>query len=670
MLTQDNKRFSIQTPMGKDALLLARFRGTEGLSEMFRFDLDLFSELQAIEFEEIMGQAVTLCLSLDKGKMRFINGVISSFSQDYGWEESKGDLKLVRYSATLVPWLWLLTRTRDSRIFQKMSVPDIVEKVFSDKGFTDFKSDLTSQYEIREYTVQYNETDFNFVSRLLEEEGIHYYFHHEEGKHTLVMADHSGANPACPNQSSARFLMSGREDFGEEDLIQRLRMVKQIRAGKYTLKDYNYEIPDTDLEVTYDTTAALGPGEREYYDYPGRYPKREAGDSLAAIRMEEEEARIATLSGTGSCRAFASGFRFMLMESEREDWNEKEYLLTRLRHRMDQADTYVSGTDAAQTGPDRSMYENQFECMAHEVPFRPRRKTPVPVIDGVQTAIVVGPSGEEIYTDELGRIKVQFHWDREGKYDENSTCWLRVGQSMAGLGWGAVYLPRIGHEVIVEFIDGNPDRPIVTGQVYHGVNTPPYALPDEKTKTTFKSNSSPGEDGFNEIRFEDKAGEEQVFIHAQKNLDLRTGNDRFETIGHDRHLHVSNDKFEDVENDRHEAVKGEHREKISGDRHLKVEGKEAKKVSASKSLTVEGNVIEVFQADHSEQTGADYYLKAANVVIEATSNITLGVGGSYIAIEPGSIEIESPGEIRIKGNMTDITGSAVTAIKGGIIKIN
>ena len=623
MYTQDNKLLSIDTPLGRDILMLARIKGQEGLSELFSFDIDLFSEQHSIAFEEIIGKNVTISIFLADGSIRFFNGLISRFSQEYGSSNrSGGDLRFYSYSATMVPWLWLLTRTLNSRIFQNLSVQDIIEKVFSDKNFTDFKFNLSSSYETREYTVQYRETDFNFVSRLLEEEGIYYFFEHEDLKHTLVMADNSGAIQSCSKQESVKFKRSGGEYLGSEDEIDSLRMVKQIQAGKYTLNDYNYEIPDADLKVTSDTTQVRGPGEWEKYDYPGGYAKRDTGDTLASIRMEEEESRITTLIGTSDCRSFTSGYRFKLEASSQEDWNDQYYILTRIRHRADQADSYSSGTPIQEEG---KIYTNQFDCISYDVPFRPQRITPIPVVEGVQTAVVVGPSGEEIYTDEHGRIKVKFHWDRKKESDENSSCWLRVAQSMAGNGWGAMFLPRIGHEVIVEFIEGNPDRPIVTGQVYHGVNRPPYHLPDEKTKSTFKSSSSPEGKGFNEIRFEDAAGDEQLFIHAQYNQDIRTKNDLCEWVGNESHLVVIKDQLEKTDGDKHLTVTGDHNEKIGG----------------SFSLDAKGDMQEKVGMNHALDAGGEIHLKAGmKVIVEASTQITLKVGGNFVDIGPSGVTIQ------------------------------
>ncbi|MCB2181923.1 MAG: type VI secretion system tip protein VgrG [Desulfobulbaceae bacterium] len=649
MLTQENKLLSIDTPLGKDVLLLARFRGQEALSELFHFDIDLFSEQQSISLEDIVGKNVTVSVFLADGSIRYFNGIISRFSQEHGNPESGSELQSSYYSATMVPWTWLLTRTSDSRIFQKLTVPDIVQKVFEDKGFTDFRMNLQGQHEEREYTVQYRESDFNFVSRLLEEEGIFYFFEHEDDKHTMVLADHPGIHAPCQGQEIANFKLSGGDYFGDEDQISSLKMVKEIQAGKFSLNDYNYEIPNTDLKVTSDTTHPLGPGEREKYDYPGEYVTRSEGDNLSTLRMEEEEARITTLSGSSDCRAFVSGFRFKLENTSRDDWNSKEYLLTRVRHEADQAATYFTGATAA--GKEKA-YINHFECIPHEVPFRPMRRTRRPVVEGVQTAFVVGPSGEEIHTDDYGRVKVQFHWDREGEFNEDSSCWLRVSQSMAGNGWGALFLPRIGHEVVVEFIEGNPDRPIITGQVYHGVNRPPYKLPDEKTKSTFKSNSSPDGGGFNEIRFEDKSGKEQIFIHGERNLDIRIKSDRFETIGNDCNLVVENDKKEHIKNDRHELVDVNHKEEIGGDRHLTIAGKQALMIGDKSSVTVGGDVAEEFGGNHSETVGGDYYVKSGGkLVLEAGSNITLKVGGSSIAIDNSGITINSSGIVEVKGSM-------------------
>jgi type VI secretion system secreted protein VgrG len=323
------------------------------------------------------------------------------------------------------------------------------------------------------------------------------------------------------------------------------------------------------------------------------------------------------------------------------------------------------------------VFSCTFNAMDAGQPFRPSRITPMPTIAGPQVAVVVGPSGEEIHTDEYGRVKVQFPWDRQGMKDDNSSCWIRVSQNWAGKNWGAMIIPRITQEVIVEFLEGDPDRPIITGRVYNADNMPPYDLPDNKTMSTMKSNSSKEGQGFNEIRFEDKKGEEQIFVHAEKNQDVRVKNDSFEWIGNNRHLVVKKDQIEHVENNRNEKVDADHKEEIGKDRNLKVKGKEAKAVDGSLSLTVGDDVIEVFKKNHSEETTKDYYLKADNIVIEGMTNVTVKVGDSFIAIESGGIKIGTSGDIALEasGNieqtaMGDVslkaTGNASVKGTGGL----
>lgn len=690
--TQDERVIAIHTPLGKDVLLLAGFKGTEAISKLFNFQLTLLSEDHNIAFEDIVGQPVTLTMNLADGEIRYLNGIISDFTQGRGGDEDGGsDTLFSFYKATMVPWFWLLTRTTDSRIFQNITAPDIVKQIFTEKGFTDFKMEVHHTYEEREYCVQYQETDFNFVSRLLEDEGIFYFFEHEDGKHTLVMADTPEDHKPCPHQETAIYQTTGGGAM-DEDVVTGLEIRQQITPDKYTLNDYHFKTPATSLAVESTSQEALAPTELEIYDYPGCYTKRSVGEQKSNLRMQEHETQIATLKGTSVCRAFFSGSRFEIREHYRDDISDESYVLTAIRHEASEEGSYRGASNRSLDT--EFFYANHFECIPFSVPFRPARVTPRPVMKGSQTAIVSGPAGEEIYTDEHGRVKVQFHWDREGKGDENSSCWIRAGQLWAGIGYGAVYIPRIGQEVIVDFLEGDPDQPIIMGCVYHGTNTPPYDLPAEKTKSLIKSLSSLGGGGFNEIRFEDKKGEEQIFVHAEKNQDVRVKNDAFEWIGNDRHLIIKNNQKEHVENNRQELVGADHMEKIGKDRHLKVKGKEAKAVDESHSFTVKGDVIEVFKSNHSEQVTSDYYLKASNIVIEATSNVTVKVGKSYIAIESNGIKIgttgqivldalttlgikgtagvtiESPAQATLKSTLTSVKGDAITTISGGLVKIN
>jgi type VI secretion system secreted protein VgrG len=647
---QENRLIAIDTPLRKDVLLLAGFHGSEGISRLFNFELAMVSENHSISFADIVGKNVTVSVVLADASKRYFNGVISRFAQGRGGGDKGGDPRFSSYRATMVPWPWLLTRTADSRIFQKLSVPDIIDKVFKEKEFNDFKVKLQGSYDKRDYCVQYRETDFNFVTRLMEEEGIHYFFEHENGKHSLVLADSPQENKPCLKQKSARYQLSG-EGLMEADVITGLDRMQEIRPAKYTLNDFNFEIPNTELKVNVPSSQKLGPGEREIYDYPGMYAKKNEGDRLTRIRMEEEEAQITTIAGSSNCRAFTSGVRFTLTSYYRSDMNNKDYLLTAIEH------------EAEQGWDDKSdlSYSNRFTCIPFDVPFRPPRLTPKPVVRGSQTAIVVGPKGDEIYTDEHGRVKVQFHWDREGKKDENSSCWIRVAQLWAGANWGAMYIPRIGQEVIVDFLEGDPDRPIITGRVYHGVNKPPYPLPAEKTKSTIKTNSSQGGEGFNELRFEDKKGEEQIFVHAEKDIDQRVKNDIREWVGRDRSLIVKRDDYETIEFDRHLTVTRDDMTTIGRDRNLKVAGKEATEVAGSRSITVTGDMIEVIRKSGSVEAGGDYYIKGMNVVIEGMTGLTIKVGGSFVTLNAGGVFISGP--------MVNLNsgGAALSGVAGKIV---
>ncbi|MBI5557770.1 MAG: type VI secretion system tip protein VgrG [Deltaproteobacteria bacterium] len=716
--SQENRIIAIDTPLGPDVLLLAGFRGVEGISELFSFELELYStEDHCIKFEDIIGQNVTVTIYLADESPRYFNGVISRFGHRRGGGESGTETRFSYYNATMVPWFWLLTRTADARIFQNKNVPDIVKQIFDDLSFPDFSLRLQGSYDPREYAVQYRETDFNFVSRLLEEEGIYYFFEHEANKHTLVLADSPGNHKPCPNQEEARYEISG-SGVEEEDVITRLEIVKEIRAGKYTMRDFNFKTPSsTGLEVTVDSKHPLGPGDREIYDYPGEYDKRKVGEGLVKVRIEEEEARITTMHGISNCRAFCSGFRFRLRDYFRDDTTDREFVLTRISHDVKQGGSYTGSGTGGETGA--QVYVNNFTCMPHDVPFRPPRFTAKPVVEGVQTAIVVGPSGEEIFTDEHGRVKVQFHWDREGTNDQNSSCWIRVSQLWAGAGWGAMWIPRIGHEVIVDFLEGDPDRPIITGRVYHGNNVPPYPLPAEKTKSTIKSNSSKGGGGSNELRFEDKKGQEEIYLHGQKdwtivienNKNQRVGVDETHRVGHNRDKTVINDQSETIGKNKTITVGLDHNEIIGVNKTMMVGANHTETIGANMVLTVGANqavtvgvasaetigaakaltigaayqvsvgaamnesvggpraeevggskVVEV-GGGLTETVGKDSVHKAKKILLEAGDEITLKTGGA-------SITMKKSGEIIIKGSKIKVQASGDVIIKGAKIAEN
>jgi type VI secretion system secreted protein VgrG len=631
---------AIDTPLGADQLLLLRYSGSESISAPFSFELELLSQ-QAISFDDIVGKPVTITVALGDGE-RFINGVVSRFGQ------TGGDFNFRHYSAQVVPWFWLLTRRADCRIFQNKTTPEIIEDVFKSLGFSDYELSLTKTYAKRAYCVQYRETDFNFVSRLMEYHGIYYFFRHEAQKHVMVLADSPSAVQPSPVQHRAEY--KGVENTHQDDLdvVQTWLSEQELRSGSWALTDFNFETPLTTMSASVDSLVKTWKKELQIYDYPAGCDSKSDTEAIARLRMETEESWQQVARSKTTCRAFLPGFKFELADHPDESQN-REWLLTQVDH-----EATASGYRAGQT-EEPSRYSNHVVCIPADVPFHPPRRARRPFVQGPQTALVVGPAGDEIYPDKFGRVKVQFHWDRVGKYDQDSSCWIRVSQAWAGKGWGAVSLPRIGQEVIVDFLEGDPDQPIITGRVYNGEEMPPYTLPSEMTKTVLKTNSSKGGDGFNEFRFEDKKGEEQIFIHAEKNLDIRVKNNEYETVTKDFHLIVEQDKFEHTKNDHQETIDRDYAQVVGRDHHLKVSGKQAMEVAGSQSLKVSGDMAEQFGQNYSTQVSMAAYLKAGmTIVLEAPTGITLKCGGNSVVLDPSGVTIAASGLVTIQGSMVMI----------------
>ena len=637
---QMGRLIAIDTPLGPDQLLLLRYSGSESISAPFSFELELLSQ-QAVSFEDVVGKPVTITVSLGGGD-RFINGVVSRFGQ------TGGDFNFRHYSAQVVPWFWLLTRRADCRIFQNKSTPEIIEDVFKSLGFSDYELSLTKSYPKRAYCVQYRETDFNFVSRLMEYHGIYYFFRHEAQKHVMVLADSPSAVKPCPVQHKAEY--KGVENTHQDDLdvVRTWLSEQELRSGSWALTDFNFETPLTAVSASVDSLVKTWKKELQVYDYPAGCDSKSDTEAITRVRMEAEESWQQVARANTTCRAFLPGFKFELVDHPDQS-QDHEWLITQVDH-----EATASGYRAGQTD-EPSRYSNQVVCIPSDVPFHPLRLARRPFVQGPQTALVVGPKGDEIYPDKFGRVKVQFHWDRAGKYDADSSCWIRVSQAWAGKGWGAVSLPRIGQEVIVDFLEGDPDQPIITGRVYNGEEMPPYALPDQMTKTVLKTNSSKGGEGFNEFRFEDKKGEEQIFIHAEKNLDIRVKNNEYETVTKDFHLIVEQDKFVQTKNDHHETIERDYAQAVGRDHHLKVTGKQALEVDGSRSLKVSGDVAEQFGQNYSSQVSMAAYLKAGmTIVLEAPTGITLKCGGNSVVLDPSGVTIAASGLVTIQGSMVMI----------------
>jgi len=637
--TQADRGLRIDTPLKKDALLLRSFSGQEAVSQLFRFQLELLSEDDNITFDDIVGKNVTVHIQTVDSE-RGINGFISRFSQ------GSRDERFTYYRAEMVPWLWFLTRTADCRIFQKKTVPDIIKQIFSDLSFQDYAFRLQGTFRTRDYCVQYRETDFNFVSRLMEDEGICYFFEHSADgkKHILVLSNDGASHNPCPGQPKAGcdFSAGGRRDV---DMIHEWRLEEEYRPTAWAHTDYNFETPSTSLMATVKEA-----GKYEVYDYPGVYPKKADGDGLARTRLQETLAFKDRASGKSNCRYFTSGSIVEVEDHYRKDMNQK-WMLTAVYHQCTIGEAYGSG--GAGEG---FFYSNTFECVPASVPFRPPRLTPKPSVQGCQTAVVVGPSGEEIYTEKYGRVKVQFFWDREGKKDEDSSCWIRVSHPWAGRGWGSVSIPRIGQEVIVDFLEGDPDQPIIVGRVYHAENMPPYGLPAGAVVSGIKSNSTKGGGGYNEISMNDTKGKEMVTIHAQKDMSTT----------------VEHDDTQTVHNNRVIGVDGTHTETIKKDTTILVtEGKEVNTVKQEILITSQSSHIYVTASTEIKlEVGASKLLMKADGSIEL-NGVNLAINGSQkVKTHGGEVSSQADTQHQINGAIVVSDGSATNTVRGGMVMLN
>ena len=508
--------------LGKDLHVIA-FEGEESVSELFQFSIVVGCKSSDVEFSKVIGKNAQLTLK-SKYK-RYFHGIINRFVQ-----REKGRHYTV-YHASLVPRCWTLFHRHDCRIFQKESIKTIItEKLLKKAGVTNkFRSKGGTDPKKREYCVQYRESVWDYISRLLEEEGYFYYFEHGDNKHVLQMGNDFTFHPDIekdPDETDADAKITvgyhGADAAPGKEFISQLQYAEEIRTGAVTLNDYNYEKPKLDFKSP---KKAKKFTELEDYDYPGLFLLPEQGKELAQLRVDEYQAMRKILEGQSDSIRFTAGYCFRLDLSDREKLNKKKYMLTQVCHFGEKHDDLEAGLISR-----RIRYHNTFRCIQRDRPFRPPRLTPKPSVLGCQTALVVGPKDEEIYTDK-GRIKVQFHWDRKGQKNENSSCWVRVAQTMAGQSYGSLWIPRIGHEVVVDFLEGDPDRPLVIGSVYHAQNPPAFTSGDDKTKTSFKSNSSIGGGGHNELTFDDKKNKEQIYVHAQRDKTVKVRRNSTVNIG-------------------------------------------------------------------------------------------------------------------------------------------
>ncbi|MBL9072886.1 type VI secretion system tip protein VgrG [Tabrizicola sp.] len=587
----DDRKITVSTALG-DKLLFAQMEGFDEISQCFRYEAGLVSKDIDIKPEDILGTPVTIAVRTDSAK-RFFHGIVAEFA----FHEYREDY--AHYRVVLRPWLWFLGNRSDNRIFQKKSVIEIVEEVFKPHAHVKVEKRLKASYPPREYCVQYRESDLDFVQRLMEHEGIFYHFDHADGEHTLVLSDANASVKDAEGFGTVKFRGEIGGVSGQDDVITDFLPRASVRSGAYVHTDYDFKKPATDLMTKSDAPKSHEAAKGELYHYPGDYVEVGAGEPLAAIRLEEAQAPHVRVDAAGTVRGLWSGVSFKLEEFDREADNVK-YLVLRSDYEM-WDDQYRAGMQRPGEG-----FGVRLKLQPLSLTFRPERRTPRPLMSGPQTAVVVGPSGEEIFTDEYSRVKVQFHWDRLGGKDENSSCFVRVSSVWAGSGWGFIQIPRIGQEVIVDFLEGNPDAPIITGRVYNAAQMPPYGLPANATQSGWKSNSSPGGGGWNEMRFEDKKGSEEVYFQAEKDHNELVKNNETRTIGNDFAEDVGHDARQDIGHDRTETVGNDKSVTVGHDQTTSIGNNDTESVGVDRSLTVGSNETISIGSNSTETIGMNH----------------------------------------------------------------
>lgn len=714
--TQTGRSLSVLTPLGKDKLMVTKFVFEDALSTLFRATVEVQSKrTDDVNFEKLLGQPVAVSIAYPGGQeYRHFHGICNRISQ------GQSDIEFTGYRLQVVPNVWMLTKRTMSRTFQQINVPDILKKVLA--GF-DFEQRLQGTFHPRDYCIQYRESDWDFASRLMEEEGIFYFFEHSDSGHKLILGNSPEAHTKVTHAEKIIFKHVTQAPAQDEDFIYEFEKSQEMTAGKVTLWDNCFEMPDKNLETKATIQQSLKVGQvthnlsvgdngvLELYDFPGEYAQRfdgiapgggdrpedtqkifEDGARTANIRMQAEAANAIRLHGTSTCRQLTAGHKFTLATISQDVMTAP----------MKAAGVYVvhsvnhfSSTPDFRSGSTKNFtYSNKFVAIPFDLPFRPKRETYKPVMPGATTATVVGPSGEEIFTDKFGRVKVQFHWDREGKKDPDSSCWVRVASLWAGNGWGMVHVPRIGQEVIVDFLEGDPDQPIITGSVFNAHNKPPFTLPDTRMISGIKTASYPGSGGFNQLTFDDTKSKELMRVHAQKNQTITVGHDRSLTVNNDEKVHIVGNRTENV--DKHEKIiiLSGREEEVSAGESIKIKGGRTETVDGKESVTVTGDRIVTVSASDTHDTktrsvtvhgkdeftgdGPTTWHSKGDLKISSGSKITIQVGessgieitSSGIKIMTTKLELSGSAEVSVSGAKINSSAQGTHEITGALVKIN
>lgn len=623
----------VVTPLG-DALWFRQMTGTEALSSLFEFDVIFHSKQAGLSAKAMLGKDVTLNVETEGGRSkRAFNGICTRFGA--GGREGE----FLVYTAKLRPWLWLASRRSDCKIFQFKKVPDIITEVLGKYGFA-LSNKLKKTYREWEYCVQYQETDLNFVMRLMENEGIYFHFEHAEGVHTLVLTDDISCHLPLPGKPNIKYYGTDAAGVTDEEHFRSWQVFEEVNSGEYITDDYDFEKPRGDLKTKRKNPLGHKHDAWERYMWPGGYIDFGDGENYSGVRLETLESEHERTQGLTTVRTMAPGYLFNLERCPRADQN-REYLSV--------AATFLFRDNPRQSagggGTGDSDWNIVVTAQPTSLPFRPQQSTPKPLTSGPQTAVVVGPAGEEIYTDKYGRVKVQFFWDRYGKKDENSSCWIRVSHPWAGEKWGFIHIPRIGQEVIVDFIGGDPDCPMITGRVYNADQMPPYGLPDNKTASGIKSRSTKGGGAadFNEIRMEDFKGKEQLYVHAQRNLDTVVEADESRIVGANRDTRIKINDSRFVEgNDKHvvnlnqtNQIKANQDTAVNQNQNTTVGAAQTVTVGTSRSLTVGAALYDTIGANHGQEVGGAQTISvggAQTLSVGGAQTVKVGAGRSTMVI--------------------------------------
>ncbi len=641
----------LSSPLPPTDLLFESMTASVGLSALGEIQLNLLSEKPDLKPEDLLGKPVTVQIQLRDATQRFINGYVTRF----GIGAHRG--RYFAYQATVHPWLWFLTRTSDCRIFQNETVPDIVKEIFQDHDVASFEFKLFRSYRKWVYCVQYRESDFNFVTRLLEHEGIYWYFEHTDGHHKLILVDSASAHDAAPGYESLPYIETGATTSPDTECISDWTFSREVRTGKVALTSYDFERPSTDLKVKAEKDRGVPQSAHEIFDFQGDYAQSGDGSQWAEDRMDELQTPFELLRGSSNAHGIEVGRLLSMTRHPRTDQNATYLITSALMH---------ASVDSYDTHGAPGAFRCAFAAIPSAQQFRPPRMTPRPFVQGPQTAVVVGPAGEELFTDQYGRVKVQFFWDRKGQKNEKSSCWVRVSHPWAGKNFGMVHVPRIGQEVVIHFLEGDPDQPLITGRVYNAEQMPPWDLPANATQSGILTRSSKGGayGNANAIRFEDKKGSEQLWMHAEKDQLNEVEHDEVSTVGHDRTETVGHDEKVDIGSNRVVTIGANKAETIAIAK--------AETIGAAKTLTIGAAYTVTVGAAMNTAVGLASFEEVGltkQVIVGKTLRVQAGDSIEFVCGKSVLI-LKKDGTINLNGKDIDITGSSHIQLGAERIDIN